>query len=130
VESILFRAEHLHGPERALMEAVFRDGKPLRALAALLSTNERALGRRVHRIAARVLAPSFAYVARCAPTWPEPRRTAALLLFVHGWSIRRVAGHLNQKFGAVRRLREALEAAGAQQASPTGERLRGRGARG
>ncbi|MCL4740804.1 MAG: hypothetical protein KJZ54_01220 [Phycisphaerales bacterium] len=113
----LDRARHLPPQDRVLVEAVFRDGRPVAELAALIAadagdaaraTSVRGLRRRVRRLTARLLSREYAFVAEQLPDWSPTRRRVATACILHGRSIRDAAAELRLSLHTVRRHRAAI----------------------
>ncbi|MEO0512926.1 MAG: hypothetical protein AAF108_08530 [Planctomycetota bacterium] len=127
VEQLLGRADALPGLERALVEAVYRDGRSLADIARRgivpgvtpAQTPARTLGRRFRKIVARLTDPTFQYVSwkinagpagRSAPaaTWSPTRRSIAERVIIFGRSQRTVAGELGLSLHTVRKHTDAV----------------------
>lgn len=113
----LERARHLPPQDRVLVEAVFRDGRPVAELAALIAadagdadrvTSVRGLRRRIRRLTARLLSREYAFVAEQLPDWSPTRRRVATACILHGRSIRDAAAELRLSLHTVRRHRAAI----------------------
>ena len=116
-EITLDRARHLPPEDRVLIEAVFRDGRPVAELAALISgdagesdrtAHARGLRRRIRRLTARLLSREFAFVAEQLSDWSPTRRRVATACILHGRSIRDAAAELRVSLHTVRRHRAAI----------------------
>lgn len=110
VEAVVARAAWLPDAERALLEAVYRDGRSARALAGLLGENPRLVRARVRRAVKRVLDPRFAFVVRNRGRWTTSRRRVATECLLNGRSIRGAADSLGLSLHTVRLHRAAVEA--------------------
>lgn len=101
-DRILARADHLPDPDRALLHALYRDGKSAKELARLTRTPARTLRLRARRIVQRLSSPAFALVVVNSSSWPPLRQHIASLHVVEGKSIRAVASSLNLSLHQVR----------------------------
>lgn len=109
-ETIVVRAEHLLPDDRALLQAVFRDGMTAIDLARVTGTAPRALRRRIRLLAGRVLTARYAYVMRHREHWPATRRRVATACVLQGRSLRAAAAHLRLTLHVVRRHMDAVNA--------------------
>ncbi|MCW5774943.1 MAG: hypothetical protein KIS87_00665 [Phycisphaeraceae bacterium] len=116
-EVALERARHLPPEDRVLVEAVFRDGRPVAELAALVAgetgatdraARARGLRRRIRRLTARILSHEYAFVAEQLADWSPTRRRVATACVLHGRSIRDAAAELRLSLHTVRRHRAAI----------------------
>jgi len=110
VEQILARASWLPESDRAVLEAVFREGKTVAEVAALIGCPARALRRRVRRLLDRVQAPRFVFVTSRLDGWPPTRRRVARACVIEWCSLRDAARQLGISLYAVRRHHEAINA--------------------
>ncbi len=110
IESIVARAEHLPAGDRELLYLLFRDGKKVTDVAALLGADVRRVRRRVKRLIRLVHSPAFAYVALAAEEWPETRRRVAREVFLFGHTLRDAARTLGVSLHLVRKHAEAVRA--------------------
>lgn len=106
-ERLVLRAEHLPPDERALVEAVFRDGRSVSEIARLAGVADehatvRSLRRRLHRAVERALSDRFIYVASHLKGWPATRRRVAQACFLNGRSMREAARELGLTLHVVR----------------------------
>jgi len=108
IDTIRRRADWLDDPERALVLAMFRDGKPATEIAALAGIAPRQARRRIRRAVTRLFDPRFTYVVAHAASWSPTRRRVARALFQHGRSIRATARALELTIHEVRRHRDAI----------------------
>lgn len=116
-EIALDRARHLPPEDRVLVEAVFRDGRPVTELASLIAgttgdaaraTCARGLRRRIRRLTARLFSREYAFVAEQLSDWSPTRRRVATACILHGRSIREAAAELRLSLHTVRRHRAAI----------------------
>lgn len=107
-ERLVERAAHLPPPDRLLMEAVYRDGRSAREIAALLGARARSVSERVRRLAERLHSPEYGFVAARSGAWAPLRRRIAVGLVLHGRSERSVARELGVSLHTVRRHHEAV----------------------
>ncbi len=116
-QTLAERACLLPPDDRALIEAVFRDGHPVAHLAALIAgqadnaeraAHARTLRRRIRRLTARLLSREYAFVAEQLPDWSPTRRRVATACILHGRSIRDAAAELRLSLHTVRRHRAAI----------------------
>lgn len=110
VDQLIDRATLLDPTERALIEAIYRDGKPVVELAPLLAADPRVLRRRIRRIVRRAMSHEFAIVAQHRDRWPATRKRVATLCVLQGLSLREAASHLGISLHAVRRQHAAVQA--------------------
>lgn len=110
VDRLLDGAAHLPDDERALLEAVYRDGRSAKELAALGRAPERAMRRRIKRLTVRVLDPRFHFVARRLGAWSPTRRRVAQACVLGGRSLREAADELALSLHTVRRHHDAVNA--------------------
>lgn len=101
-ERVLARAVHLPERDRALLEALYRDGKSAKDLARLTRLPARTLRLRVRRLVQRVTSPTFALVLIDAANWPILRQRIAALHIVEGKSVRTTAHALRISLHHVR----------------------------
>lgn len=90
-DRILARATHLPERDRAILEALYRDGKSTKDLARLTRLPARTIRLKAKRIVQRVTSPTFALVLVDADRWPLQRQRVAALHILEGRSIRAVA---------------------------------------
>ena len=107
-EALVARAEHLLPEDRALLNAVYRDGNSAMEVATLTGAAPRAVRRKIRTLAQRVLDPRFAFVLVHRDAWPPTRRKVATELICHGRPLRETAKHLNLSLHAVRRHADAI----------------------
>lgn len=115
---LVFVAAHLDDEDRALIEAVFRDGITLRTIARLRGVSRYAIGRRIRQLTARLTDPRFIQAVNCLPEWPRRRADLARLCILRGHTVREAAELLGitehvarSEFAIVNTLiREAIEA--------------------
>lgn len=109
-DQVLARAAWLEPSDRALLEAVYRDGRSAVELAQLTGDNPRTLRRRIRRLVRRVLGPEFAFVAGRRERWTSSRRRVAEACILHGQSMRTAASELGVSLHTVRRHLAAIRA--------------------
>lgn len=110
IEQILARAAWLPDSDRAVLEAVFGEGKTVTEVAVLMGCPPRALRRRVRRLLDRVLAHRFVFVTSRIDGWPPTRRRVATACVIEGCSLRDAAKRLGISLYSVRRHHEAINA--------------------
>lgn len=117
VDRLLTRVEFLPEHERALIEAVYRNGTPVVRLARLSvpTSKPRRLRRSVRLIVERMLSDRFVSMARCVSRgavgrWPRTRRRVGELLYLQGKTLRQAAVELGLSVHVVRNHRGAIEA--------------------
>lgn len=131
VETLLDLAVALPPNERALINAVYRDGKTALELSPLVGDSPPVIRRRVRAIVKRVMTPEFRYVAAVtgalrgpvdirrlagddvptiASKWPRMRRRVAELCVLEGHSQRAVADKLATSVHTIRRHMNAVAA--------------------
>ncbi|MCA9290478.1 MAG: hypothetical protein KDA25_05075, partial [Phycisphaerales bacterium] len=93
-----------------LLEAVYRDGRPLSAVAADLGVHPATAGRRMRRVLGRAQSTLFAFVLTAQEAWPRRRRAVARLAVLEGRPIRMVATHLGLTQHRVRRELDLIRA--------------------
>ena len=132
--TLVDRAKWLPQPDRALVEAVFGDGKSIAEiweLGILASASSHAptlgdprtsqknherevqlrrLRRHLARLIKRLTTPRFAYVAAGMDTWPATRRRVAMACVLRGHSIRKAARELDLSFHTVRQNLQRIDA--------------------
>jgi len=116
-------ARWLPAADLAIVNWVYRTGRPLTELAATGIAPQWVLHRRLNRIVARVLSPAYRHVAmrlalaRTPPEWPPaqtPRTedlfqlTVARAIFIHGLTVREVARDLGVSRQRITRIRELI----------------------
>lgn len=110
IEQLVERAVHLPPDDRALIQAVYGDGKNVAEIARLAREDPRSLRRRVRRIVKRLAAPEYAFVVLQASRWSRTRRRVAEVCILHGRSMRTAATELNLSLHTVRRHHDAVRA--------------------
>ena len=110
VEAVLQASPYLPDQDRALLEAFYRDGRPVAELAALAGCTPRVIRRRIRTLVARVLSPRFAFVAHHEPRWSPTRRRVARACVLGGRSLREAADDLALSLHTVRRHHDAINA--------------------
>ena len=107
-ESLVARAEYLLPKDRALINAIYRDGSSAREVASLTDATPRAVRRRIRSLAQRVLDPRFAFVIIHREQWPPTRRKVATETILHGLPLRAAAKSLDLSLHTVRRHADAI----------------------
>ncbi|MGJ8636865.1 MAG: hypothetical protein ACSHX5_08480 [Phycisphaerales bacterium] len=107
-DQIISRSIHLKGPDRAFVEAMYRDGHSAAQIARLGDLDPRQVRRRIKLALARLSDPLFIFVITHQSNWSTTRRKVAQSLFQAGHSIRQTADHLELKVHQVRRHRTAI----------------------
>lgn len=107
-DQIVSRSIHLKGPDRALVEAMFRDGQSAAQIARLGNLEPRQVRRRIKLALTRLSDPLFIFVITHQSSWSSTRRKIAQSLFQAGRSIRQTAELLDLKVHQVRRHRTAI----------------------
>ncbi len=110
IETLVDRAVHLPAADRALVEAVYREGRPVVELAPLVGEPARVLRRRVRRLVTRLLSKPFLLVAAASPRWPRVRANVARLCVIEGLSMREAARASGLTLHTVRQHMRAVEA--------------------
>jgi len=75
-EILVERAELALPEDRAIIEAVYRDGVSAERLSRLIGRSPRATRQRIRVIATRLLSERFVFVMRHCESWPPDRRRA------------------------------------------------------
>lgn len=101
-ELIVSRAAWLPPEERALVRAIYADGKTAADLARIAGETPRDIRRRVRRLVARVTRPEFALVVNHRDRWPAPRRHIATSVVLQGRTLRATSRFLQLPYHAVR----------------------------
>lgn len=110
IDELVERAVWLPPPDRWLIDSVYRDGRRVAEVAAILDQSPRILRRRVRAIIRRVKSGRFAFVAMQSRGWPALKRRVARACFIEGKSQREAAGELRLSLHAVRRQCQAVDA--------------------
>jgi hypothetical protein len=105
---VLRRAEYLDPEERALLRAVYADGRSVKDLAALVRQDPRRLRRRLRNLARRVLADEFIFVVRHRDQWASARRRVATACIVHGRTLRQGSSDAGTSFYNARKQMDAV----------------------
>lgn len=108
-DRLLARSDALPPADRALLRAIYADGKPATEVAALAGCTARHVRVRVRSLARRVMSPLFAFVVAHSDAWPESRRRVGVACFVNGQSQRDAAASLKTSLHAVRRHCQAIQ---------------------
>lgn len=109
-EELVARANHLPGPDRALIYAVYDTGLPISQIAAKNGHAARTLRRRVRALASRMASPEYRFVARQRRRWTQIRRAVGTTCFLNGKSQRDAAKELNISLYTVRKHHAAIVA--------------------
>jgi len=109
-DRLLMRGEWLDPPDRAIIEAIYREGITTAELARRLGADVRVLRRRRRRLVARMLCPLFAFVALNRDAWGPTRRRVATACVLQGRSLRQATRSLGLSLHTVRRHLAAVEA--------------------
>lgn len=110
IDELVERAVWLPPADRWLIDAVYREGRRVAEVAAILGESPRNLRRRVRAVLRRVKSGRFAFVAMQSRAWPALKRRVARACFIEGKSQREVAGELRLSLHAVRRQCQAVDA--------------------
>lgn len=116
VERVLLLSSHLPDPQRALLEAIYREGVSPLAIARLRggASTSRAVRREAALLVKRVTSPVFAVAVTHAGSWPPLRAGVARRCIIAGMSLRDSAGELGVSIHTVRsevsRIRAITEA--------------------
>lgn len=121
-DAVLSRARALPAEERALLHAIYAEGRTATEIATLRHEDPRNLRRRVRVILKRLRDPLYAFILRQRPYLSPVRRRVATLCILHGHSIRAASERTGLSMHAVRKHLHALhalhEAAETQQSRP------------
>lgn len=109
-ELVVQRAEFLPSEDRALLVAVFGDGRSVKEVAALMGVEARWLRRRVGRLTRRVASDRFIFVVRHRDSWPGVRRRLATACVVQGRSLRLAAAEVKTSLYNARKQMDAVQA--------------------
>lgn len=109
-EWLVSRAQWLAEADRALVEAVYRDGKTTVELARLLETDACTVRRRMKKLVRRLASSKAVWVARHMERWSPMRRRVATACVLHGLSLRESASEVGQSLYAVRQHMHAIDA--------------------
>lgn len=122
VEQVLSRAEHLPPEDRALVEHVYRFGRPIAEMARLQRIGPRSMQRRLHRLEERLFSTRFTYIAAHETLLPRHLRAVARRSVLQGRSMRDTARLTGLSLHRVRQYRVFLDAflAGALREPPAG----------
>lgn len=102
-ERLAALGEHLPPADRALAKAAWRDGRPIREVAAMLEVSPATLARRLARLARRLETPEYAFTVLRANDLEPRLRAIAELRVLEGLSQRACALRLGLSDHAVRR---------------------------
>jgi hypothetical protein len=109
-DEVVRRAEFLLPADRALLLAVYADGRSVREVATLMREDPRRLRRRVRNLARRVLSNDFIFVLRHRDGWPSVRRRVATACVVHGRTLKQGAADSGTSFYNARKQLDAVRA--------------------
>ena len=109
-ELLVDLAVHLAEPDRALIEHVYRHGRPLTEAAPLARQSPRTLQRRLSRTVRRMLDPRFRQLAYQPELLPDPLRHPARQWVLEGRSLREAARLSAASVHRVRQDRTAIDA--------------------
>jgi len=109
-ERILALAAYLPDRDRALIEAVYREGLLPSAVAALRRCTPLSIRRRVARLIARTQRPEFILAATHAHLWTPLRARVVKLCILEGIALRIAADRLGTSIHTVRRELESVHA--------------------
>ncbi len=104
------RAEWCLPEERALIDAMYRQGLNATQIAQLRSVPVRVIRRRIRAVVTRVTSHRFVFVMRHRDQWPPTRRRVATACILQGRSFRQAATHLRISLHTVRRQMDAVNA--------------------
>lgn len=107
-ETLVARAEHLLPEDRALLNAIYRDGASAREIATLTGVSPKSVRLRIRKLAQRALDPRFAFVLVYQNNWAPTRRKVATEHVLHGLPLRETAKRLNLTLYTVRRHADAI----------------------
>lgn len=110
LERVMGRLDLLPTRERALLEAMFHDGRSAVQIATLTGEEPRTIRRQIRLVVARVLSPKFGFVMRHCGQWPASRRRVGQACVLWGFSARMTARELGITLHAVRRQLDAIHA--------------------
>lgn len=109
-ERVGHRAAALPKRDRALLDAVYRDGRPVVELAAIMNLPAPVVRRRVRTLVRRVLSPEYGFVLANRDAWTPTRRKVADACVIEGLSIRTAAAKLRLSLHTVRAQRSIIQA--------------------
>lgn len=109
-ETLVARAAWALPEDRRLIEAVYREGMPARAVAELRGEKAEQVRRRLRRVVRRLLSEAFVFVLRERDGWPAERRRVATASVLQGRSMRDAAKHLKVSFHEVRKQMQVVDA--------------------
>ena len=102
-EIVVDHASELMPDDRAVIQAIYRDGLTARDVAELRHEPARRVRGRVRRLVGRVLSDRFLFALRFRDQWPTRRRRVAKACVLEGRSMREGADHLRMSLHEVRR---------------------------
>ncbi len=107
-ELVLQRAEVLDEHDRALLQAIYAEGKSCAFVARLSNVPAHQVQRRVRELAKRVTSPQFAFVLRQRAHWNPTMARVATEVFLRGRSLKGAQNALKFTYHSVRRQRDAV----------------------
>lgn len=102
------RAQWCLPDERALIDAMYRQGLTAAQIAQLRNEPAPLIRRKIRVVVTRVLSPRFVFVLRHRDQWPPTRRRIATACVLQGRTLRQTAAHLQLSLHAVRRQMDAI----------------------
>ena len=121
-ERLVQRAAWLRPDERALIEAVYGEGRTCADLARLMGVPAETVRRRVRRATRRAASGLFAFVAQHRESWGGARRGVATRCVLHGATLREAADALGLSLHAVRQHLTAIRELHAAEGGSDGRR--------
>lgn len=110
LRAVVRLAQWLPDDERALVGAVYEDGRSISRVAHLTGRAPGELRRALAQLIARVSAPEYAFVVVNRSRWPAARARVATACWLEGRSVRGAAESLGLSLYEVRIHREAVRA--------------------
>lgn len=107
-EQIAGRARFLPRAERALILAVYEQGRTISDLAALCGRSPRSLRRELRRILRRITSPEYAFVVVHRDNWSATMRRVAQSCIIDGVPVRRASQSLSLSLHTVRKHRDII----------------------
>lgn len=109
-ETVADNAQWASPDDRAIIQAIYRDGLTAQQVAHLRNESPRRLRARVRRIVARLVSERFRFVLRSRDQWPPMRRKVAGACILQGLSMREAARFLQLTLHQVRREMDIIHA--------------------
>lgn len=103
IEQVLELSKHLDGPDRMLIERVYRHGITVAGIARLMNCPERKLRYRLLKLLKMMNSPLFEFVVANREWLPESMWRTAKLVVLQGCTLRRAARLSNQSLYRVRK---------------------------